>query len=339
MQLGASNIALAEPWWLLLLLALPVVALLRGKRRGAPAAIFPSAGVMKKLGRVRHASAGALLASLLYPALALLILALARPQRVSSIAERKASGIDILVAVDVSRSMLAEDFSVGGQRANRLEAIKQVTRDFITGRPNDRIGIVAFAGQPYLVSPLTLDHEWLLANLERLKIGLVEDGTAIGSAIASATNRLKDRDSKSKLLVLLTDGDSNAGRVPPKTAADAAAAVGVKIYTIGAGTRGMAPYPVGKDMFGELIYRNMQVEFNEESLKEIANVSGGKYFRAVDTPSLVEVFDQIDKLEKTVIETQQYRKFDELFAWLAAPGAFLLATGVALSQTVWRRIP
>ena len=205
-----AGISFAHPWMLWGLLLLPVIALLRGRRGAAPAVQFSSLAVFR--GKAPRSRAGALLLTLLLLALASFIVALARPQRTEVLSRVEASGVDILLALDVSRSMLAEDFTIGRDRANRLEAVKQVTEKFITGRPNDRIGIVAFAGRPYLVSPLTLNHDWLLKNLERLRIGMVEDGTAIGSAIASAANRLKEqKESKSRIIVLLTDGDNNAG--------------------------------------------------------------------------------------------------------------------------------
>jgi Ca-activated chloride channel family protein len=243
-----------------------------------------------------------------------------------------------MLVIDVSRSMLAEDFTIGGQRANRLEAVKQVTETFIRERPNDRIGIVAFAGRPYLVSPLTLDHDWLRQNLERTRIGLVEDGTAIGSALAAASNRLKDKESKSKLVVLLTDGDNNMGRVSPATAAEAAQALGIKVYTIGSGSRGNAPYPVG-DAFGRTVYRQIPVEFDEEILKQIAATTGGSYFRATDTQSLQGIFSEIDELEKSEVEIQKVEQYKDLFPWFVLAGAVLLAAETVLGQTIWRRLP
>jgi len=249
----------------------------------------------------------------------------------------QASGIDIILAVDVSRSMLAEDFTIGSARSNRLEAVKQVTEKFIESRRNDRIGIVAFAGRPYLVSPLTLDHDWLLQNLERLRIGLVEDGTAIGSAIASSANRLKERESKSKIIVLLTDGDNNAGKVTPATAAEAAKALGIKVYTIGAGTRGYAPVPV--PMFGRIVYRDVKVEVDEETLKQIAQIADGQFFRATDSKSLQQIFDQIDKLEKSTVELSQFKQYRELFPWVLAGGVMVLAVQMVLAQTIWRKLP
>lgn len=328
----------AQPWLLLLLLALPVLAMLEGRRGAAPAVIFSSLQPLKAVGKVRRSRIGGWLTSLLLLALGLLIVAMARPQLGKVISRVEASGIDIILALDVSRSMLAEDFSVGNQRANRLEAVKQVTQKFIEGRPNDRIGILCFAGRPYLVSPLTLDHDWLLQNLDRVRIGLVEDGTAIGSAIASSANRLKDKEAKSKVIVLLTDGDNNAGKVTPMTAAEAAGALGIKIYAIAAGTRGFAPIPV-QDMFGRTIYRNVKVEVDEETLKKIATAAKGQFFRATDTKTLKGIFEQIDKLEKSTVELSQYKQYRDLFPWFLGSGLGLLALQSLLAQTIGRRLP
>jgi Ca-activated chloride channel family protein len=234
--------------------------------------------------------------------------------------------------------MLAEDFTIGNQRSNRLEAVKLVTEQFIRERPNDRIGIVAFAGRPYLVSPLTLDHDWLIRNLERLRIGLVEDGTAIGSAIASAANRLKDKEAKTKLILLLTDGDNNAGKVQPLTAAEAAKALGIRIYTIGAGTEGEAPFPL-QNAFGRTVYRNVLVKFDEKTLADIAAMTSGRYFRATDTNSLRTIFSEIDKLEKSKVEVERTAQYSDLFQWFLIPGLACLALEILLSQTIWRRLP
>jgi Ca-activated chloride channel family protein len=333
-----GGLTFAHPWLLLLLLALPVLALLQGGRGAAPAVIFSSLHPLRSLGRARRSRVGAWITSLLLLALALLIVALARPQLGKVISRVEASGIDILLALDVSRSMLAEDFTKGGERVNRLVAVKDVTEKFIAGRPNDRIGIIAFAGRPYIVSPLTLDHDWLLQNLDRVRIGLVEDGTAIGSAIASAANRLKEKEAKSKIIVLLTDGDNNAGKITPATAAEAAKALGIKVYTIGAGTRGYAPIPV-RDQFGRTFYQNVKVEVDEATLKKIAEVANGQYYRATDTKTLAQIFEQIDKLEKSTVELSQYKQYRDLFPWLLASGFALLAVQLVMAETVGRRLP
>ena len=327
-----------HPWWLLLLAVLPVLALLAGARGHAPAVVYSSLAPLRATGKARRARRGSLLPSLLLLGLALSIIALARPQLGRTLSRVQASGIDIVLAIDVSRSMMAEDLSIGNQRANRLEAVKNVTQKFIESRPNDRIGILCFAGRPYLVSPLTLDHDWLLQNLERVRIGLVEDGTAIGSAIASACNRLKDKEAKSKIVVLLTDGDNNAGKVTPATAAEAAKALGIKVYTVGAGTRGYAPVPV-QDMFGRTVYQNVKVEVDEKTLTEIATMTNAQYYRATDGKSLEEIFGQIDKLEKSTVELDQYKQYRELFPWFLVPGFAFVALELLLGQTLWRRLP
>lgn len=341
------GLTFAQPWFLLGLLAVPLLAWLRGQRGGAPAVRFSSTAAVRALGRVAESRAGNFLTSMASLALALLIVGLARPQLGKTMTNVQASGIDIMILIDVSGSMLTEDYSIGGRRANRLDTIKQVTQKFIEGRPNDRIGIVAFGGRPYLVSPLTLDHDWLFQNLDRVRVGLVEDGTAIGAAMASGCNRLRDRESKSRVLILLTDGDNNAGKVTPETAAEAVKALGIKLYAIGAGTNGIAPVPVfdeetGKpalDMFGRQMLRNMPVQFNETGLKKVAEIAAGRYYRAADTGSLEKIYSEIDTLEKSTVEMTQYRQYRDLFPWLLGSGFGLLALGTLLGETAWRKLP
>ena len=277
----------------------------------------------------------------------LLYLALARPQLGKSLTEVEASGIDIMVVLDVSGSMLTKDFTVGGDSATRIDAIREVTRKFIESRPNDRIGIIAFAGRPYVVSPLTLDHDWLLQNLERVRIGLVEDGTAIGSAMASAASRLTDKKSKSRAIVLLTDGENNAGKIPPNTAAEAIKALKIQLYAIGAGINGIAPVPVfdqtnGRpvtDVAGNIIYQNQRVQFNEAGLKEVAQIAGGQFFRATDTDSLEKIYADIDRMEKSTVSVKKYRQYRDLFPACLMAGAGLLLAELLLSQTIWKKLP
>jgi Ca-activated chloride channel family protein len=333
-----SGFAFAHPWVLLLLLVIPLLAWLKGKFGGTAGVTFSDTVMLAKIGNRRRSRAGAFLVALTYLALVLFIVALARPQLGRITTRVQATGVDIMLVLDVSRSMLAEDFTIGNRRANRIDAVKLVTEQFIRERPNDRIGLVAFAGRPYLVSPLTLDHDWLIRNLERLRIGLVEDGTAIGSAIASAANRLKDKEAKTKLIVLLTDGDNNAGKVQPLTAAEAAKALGIRIYTIGAGTEGEAPFPL-TNQFGRTVYRNVLVKFDEKTLQEIAAMTSGQYFRATDTNSLRTIFGEIDKLEKSKVEVEKTAQYRDLFMWFLIPGLACLALETLLSQTVWRRLP
>ena len=332
------GMSFAHPWVLLLLLLIPILSFLRGRFGGTPAVVFSSTLTLEKIGKRRQSRAGDFLTSFVFLGLACLIIAAARPQLGRTVTHNQSSGVDIMLVIDVSRSMLAEDFTIGNQRSNRLDAVRRVTEEFINSRPNDRLGIIAFAGRPYLVSPLTMDHAWLIRNLDRIRIGLVEDGTAIGSAIASAANRLKDKPAESKLMVLLTDGDNNAGRVQPLTAAEAAKALGIRIYTVGAGSRGQVPFPF-TNQFGRTVYQNVTFEFKEEELQKIATLTDGHYFRATDTKSLKGVFEDIDRLEKTTVEMEQVVQYRDLFFWFLLAGFSFLMLEVLLSQTLWRRLP
>jgi Ca-activated chloride channel family protein len=332
------GVTFALPWALWLLALIPLLAWLKGKFGGTPGIVFSSTQTLRSIGVRRRSRAGDLLTALALAAFAAFVIALARPQLGKTITRTQASGIDIMLAMDVSGSMQAEDFTIGGQRANRLEAVKRVAQQFIEQRPNDRIGILAFAGRPYLVSPLTLDHDWLIQNLDRVQLGLVEDGTAIGSALAMAENRLKDKPGKTKIIVLLTDGSNNAGKVLPLTAAEAAKALGIRIYTIGTGTRGFAPVPVTTP-FGQTVYQNMPVDIDEDMLKKIADLGRGEYFRATDTKTLEDIFGEIDKLEKTKIEVEKIAQYRDLFPWFLVAGVSLLTLEILASQTIWRRLP
>ena len=247
-------------------------------------------------------------------------------------------GIDIMLALDTSTSMLAEDFTLRGKRTNRLDVVKDVVENFIQGRKNDRIGIVAFAARAYTASPLTLDYGWLLENLKRVKIGMIEDGTAIGSGLSVALKRLENTKAKSKIVILLTDGINNAGKISPSLAAEAAKALKVKVYTIGAGTKGMAPYPM-KDFFGNTVYQPVKIDIDEESLINIASKTEGKYFRATDTKSLKEIYAEIDRMEKSPIEEKGYMEYRELFPIFLTIAMALLLLEVLLRNTILRRIP
>ncbi len=329
---------LHDPIALLLLVGLPALWWWRRHGRRAPAVRFPSlatvaAGPLGWRTRWRW-----LPLALRTAALALLVLALARPQWGRAESRFTGLGIDIMLAVDISSSMLAEDFSLAGQRANRLEAVKSVVNDFVAGRPGDRVGLVLFAARPYTQCPLTLDHGWLQQNLQRAQIGMIEDGTAIGSALATAARRLESSDAKSKVIILLTDGQSNAGRISPATAAEAARALAIKVYTIGAGTRGLAPYP-SRDFCGNVDYQPVQVDIDEATLTEIAETTGGQYFRATDTASLQQIYESIDALERTEFEAPKFYDWRELYPWLVLPALLLLMIEVGLAQTVLRRLP
>ena len=234
--------------------------------------------------------------------------------------------------------MLSEDFSLDSGRANRLEVVKSVVRDFVTARGGDRIGLVLFSARPYTQCPLTLDHGWLLQNLDRAEIGMIEDGTAIGSALAIAAGRLEHSEAKSKLVILLTDGQNNAGRLSPLTAADAAHTLGIKVYTIGAGTRGMAPYPT-RDLFGNTVYRPIRVDIDEETLLKIAQTTGGRYFRATDTASLQAVYETINQLERTPFRAPLYLDYDELYPWCIVVALALVGLETVLNHTLLRKLP
>jgi Ca-activated chloride channel homolog len=327
-----------HPEFLLLLLLLPVLAVWKG-RWGRPVAIrMPSTDDAIHVGAKTRSKAGRLMAFLGLLSLALLIIALARPRHGKGSSEVESSGIDIILTLDVSGSMEALDFQLDGKPANRLEVVKNVVGKFVGQRPNDKLGMVAFAGRPYLVSPLTLDHEFLGKRLADVKMGQVEDGTAIGSAIASSVDHLKESDAKSRIIILLTDGVNNAGSVNPLTAAEAAKALGIKIYAIGAGTMGEAPVPV-RDAFGRTHLQKMKVEIDEKMLAEVATSTGGQSFRATDTDSLEKIYESINQLEKTTRKLKKYQQYDELFLWFLVPGLGLLLLESVLSQTRFRRLP
>ena len=329
---------LASPWFLLLLGLLPLV-LRWGQRANRHATVrFPTLAVLRAVAPSGASRRRAILAILRAIALVLLVIALARPQLGTAETRVHREGVDIVLAVDISGSMLAEDFKLGNDRASRVDVVKSVVKDFIAARPEDRIGLVLFAARPYTQCPLTLDHGWLNQNLDRARVGMIEDGTAIGSALATAVNRLRSSTAKTKFVVLLTDGQSNAGKITPQTAADAAAALGVKVYTVGAGTRGVAPYPA-QDLFGNKVYRPMQVDIDEETLKKIAAATHGRYFRATDTTSLRDVYAEIDRSEKTEFEAPQFLDYRELYPWLAWPALGLLLLEVGLAETVLRKLP
>ncbi len=331
-------ITFAHPALLWLLLALPAVAFLRSRRGPRAAVRYASVATARAVARTSRARLGQLLPYLRLPAAALLIVALARPQVTHSKNKIEASGVDMMLALDVSGSMQALDLRLDGQRADRLTVVRSVVSKFIAARPNDRIGIIAFAGQPFLVSPLTLDHDWLEKSLSRVTIGTGEDGTAIGSALAASVNRLRQSDAKSKIVVLLTDGMNNAGSVQPALAAKAAAALGIKVYTIAVGAEGRAPIPVVDDAGRKRIVMG-EVEVDEQTLRGIADATGGAFFRATDTESLAAIYARIDNLEKTVRTMNRFERHEERFAWAAFPAVALLLAEVGLGATALRRVP
>ena len=259
-------------------------------------------------------------------AITLLILVLARPQKTDRFQNVTTEGIDIMLTIDISGSMLARDF-----KPDRLEASKSVATEFITGRPYDRIGLVVFSGESFTQCPLTTDHAVLINLMREIKSGMIEDGTAIGVGLATAINRIKDSEAKSKVIILLTDGVNNRGEIAPSTAADIAKTYGIRVYTIGVGTEGTAPYPV-QTPFG-MQFQDMKVEIDEPVLKEIALKTGGQYFRATDNNKLVQVYSEIDKLEKSKIDVRQFTRKEEKYL-IPALIAFILLGLEALARII-----
>ncbi len=327
-----------DPWVLTLLIFVVLLPYYTKRRSRSPSFRFSSGELVKDCKPTLKLKFSQNLVFLRCIAITFMILALARPQSLIEESKIESEGIDIVLAIDCSTSMLAEDFKLGGQRQNRLEVVKDVVKDFIKGRTNDRIGIVAFASWAYTICPLTLDYGWLLQNLDRIEMGMIEDGTAIGSGISSSLNRLKDTKAKGKVVILLTDGRNNAGDISPLTAAEAAMALKIKVYTIGAGTKGLAPYPM-KDFFGNIVYRPIKIEIDEDTLMKIASKTEARYFRATDTKSLRKIYEEIDRLEKTPIEESGFVQYNELFWIFLIPGLVVLSIEIILSNTILRKIP
>jgi Ca-activated chloride channel homolog len=328
------NTVFASPWALWGLLLIPLLAYwyIR-KRRAMTSAIRFSTldafgGTTPTLReRLRH-----LPAILRLLTLGVLIVALARPQLTSQGENIYTEGIDIALLLDISGSMLAEDF-----QPNRIQAAKDVAQSFVEGRSNDRIGLVIFAGQSFTQCPMTLDYRVLRNLLKQVKPGMVEDGTAIGMAIAQGVNRLKDSKAKSKVMILLTDGVNNRGEVDPLTAANIAQTFGIRIYTVGVGTVGEAPYPV-QTPFG-VRYQNIPVDVDEKTLKAIADITGGNFYRATNNRALKEIYAEIDKLEKTRIEVKSYRSYADMFGTWAWAGLIALLLEMGVSSLVLRKLP
>ena len=325
-------IVFRHPLLLLLLLLVPAVVWLRYARRRQAPLIFSDGAAQRDLPRSPWLALRRIPPLLLGAGLALLVLAAARPQRGLSESRAETEGVDIVLVVDTSTSMRAEDFSTATQRMNRLDAVKSVLRRFIQAREDDRMGIVAFAAMPYTLAPLTTDHAWLLLQVERLQTGMLEDATAIGDAIASGVNRLRDSKAQTKIVILLTDGINNAGRMSPQDAAQAAAALGIKVYTIGAG----ATRPRGGGLFGFGLGSD---EIDEATLKKIAEITDAQYFRAGDLKSLEETYDAIDQMEKTKIELEQFTRYEERFAPFLILGMLCLAAETLLGFSRLGRLP
>ena len=265
-------------------------------------------------------------------AITLLIIVVARPTLSNSIRNETTEGIDIVLAMDISGTMLAEDL-----RPNRLEAAKRVATEFIVERPNDNIGLVVFAGESFTQCPLTTDHAVLVNLFSGIKYGIIEDGTAIGMGLANAVSRIKDSKAKSKVVILLTDGSNNAGEIAPLTAAEIAKTFGVRVYTIGVGTRGMARYPVQTPV--GIRYQDMPVDIDEDMLRQIANMTGGRYFRATDNENFKAIYTEIDQMEKTKIAVKEYKKKTEIYLPFAVVAFLLLVAELILKNTILKKLP
>ena len=323
------------PYVFLVLLLIPAVFYIRRRRRHfertvaySAVDLFAGTGLEASLWK-RYAKQ-----ALRALALVLLVLALARPQTGRSESVVHTEGVDILLVLDTSGSMQAQDFKPN----NRLDAAKEVVKEFISKRTNDRIGLVAFAAQAITQCPVTPDHHVLNRLIDEVEIGMLEDGTAIGIALATACNRLKNSQAKSRVVVLLTDGQNNAGSVDPTTAAKVARSLGIKVYTIGVGTRGVVPMPVQDPLFGRRTVP-MRVDIDTETLKQIAEITAGQFFLATDTEELKGIYDRIDELEKTKIESQTFINYTDRFLWFALPALCLLLLETAARELLLREIP
>jgi Ca-activated chloride channel family protein len=328
-----NGITFAEPLYLYILAVIPaMIAFYVIKQQKTSASLrmpglqpFATAGMTFRH-YLRH-----ILFALRIIALILLIIVLARPQATDKFQNTSTEGIDIVLTLDISGSMLARDF-----RPDRLEASKNVATEFISGRPYDRIGLVVFSGESFTQCPLTTDHAVLVNLLREIQSGMIEDGTAIGMGLATAVNRIKDSEAKSKVIILLTDGVNNRGEIAPATAAGIAKTYGIRVYTIGVGTQGMAPYPV-KTPYG-IQYQDMPVEIDEAILREISQTTGGKYFRATDNDKLVQVYNEIDKLEKSKIDVKQFSRKDEKYFIPALIAFCLLVIEIIARNTLFKNL-
>lgn len=323
-----------DPWVLGLLALLPILLWVRYRPgRGSAAIRYSSVSDVLAASGGRGRFAAVVPPALRALALTAFIVALARPQTGVTTENVQTEGIDIVLVIDVSSSMLAEDLE-----PNRLEAAKAVAVDFIAGRRADRLGLVAFAGEAFTQAPITFDHGVVESLVGELETGMIEDGTAVGMGLATAVKRLQASPAKSKVVVLLTDGSSNRGEIGPRTAAQMAQALGVRVYTIGAGSQGTARVPV-PDGFGGTRYVNTRVDIDEQTLRRVADITGGRYFRATDNESLAAIYDEIDQLERTEVEVENFTQYGEEFPIPLAAGFLLLVAEVGLAQTVLRRLP
>jgi Ca-activated chloride channel homolog len=337
------------PWVLALLALLPLYAYGRGRMRKLAAIRFPSAELLRRAGVAARSASGRLLLSLRVLVVGLAIVALAGPRMAHDRSETQASGVDIMLVLDLSWSMMALDMSGPGERVTRFDIAQSVLVDFIQRRPNDRIGLTVFSGVPYLASPLTLNHDWLIRNLKRLNIGVIRElGTAIGDAAATAVKRLQAlKDSKSRIIILLTDGDNNKGEIEPVPAAELAAATGARLYTIGIGREEPCALPsfdpkTGKlrlDEAGQVIPTIVLQPANYSVLSRMAGLAKGKAYRAVNRQDLLEIYRDIDRMEKTEVRLRRFTTYTPLFQWPLMAAVVLFMVEQILANTRYRRIP
>lgn len=337
----------ADPHFLWLLLLLPLCWFLRGKVGRSAAIRFPSTLLAAQISAFVRQRPGRWSGILRWLALAAAIIAFARPQTGEEFSRTTSSGVDMMIAVDLSTSMWAHDFEINGVPRDRLTVVRSVLEQFIEARPNDRMGLIAFAAEPYLVSPLTLNHDWLLRRLKDLRLGQIEDGTAIGSAIGSATNRLRDLEAQSRSIVLVTDGANNRGQLDPMVAAEVAKTLDIKIYTIGVGRPGSVPYPVRFDATGnpvrtrdgQILLRPIPSDIDLPTLQSIAEMTDGRYFHATDLDSLREIYAEIDLMEKSEVEMEVRRLYTDVYPYPLAVALLFLAIELTLLLTRSRRLP
>jgi Ca-activated chloride channel family protein len=326
-----------DPWLLILLILIPLMVFYVWRRLGSSQIRFSSLGILQQLKKPPTLLLRKGLIVIRCLAVSLFIMALARPQSGIKSTEIITEGVDVMLCLDTSGSMKALDFKDDGKRADRLHVVKKVVSDFIRGRKNDRIGMVVFGEEAFTQCPQTRDYGVLLSFLDSVEIGMAGDSTAIGSALAVCVKRLKDLQSKSKVIVLLTDGRNNTGTISPGTAADIAKAYGIKTYTIGVGTEGEAPFLVDSFFGKQYVYQ--KVDLDEDTLKEIAKKTGGIYFRATNTEALKNIYKQIDEMEKTEVKIKEYMEYEELFMYFLIPGLCFLLLEAVSANTRLRKIP
>jgi len=329
-----NSLEFADPYFLTLLILIPIILFWKKRKFGKSALIYSDVGTIKAGKSSLRQRLKPWMGWLQILILVLLIIGMARPRTRNSQSTITTEGIDIMMALDVSRSMLIEDMG----NLNRMDAAKDVAEKFVRGRQSDRVGLVVFAGKSFTQCPLTVDYQILTALIRQVSIGVVEDGTAIGMGLINSVNRLRESKSKSKVIILLTDGQNNRGEIDPMTAAQIAQALNIRVYTIGAGKDGLARIPVDDPFFGKQ-YVTAEVKIDEETLKGIAEITGGQYFRATNLKALEEIYDQIGQLEKTKIDVKTYFRYEDLYPYLLVPALILLFLHFILIRTVFIELP